>query len=229
MRVLREHHLPVTRTARFYTLGDPDAIARDVWFVCHGYGQLAPRFLRRFESLRAAHRLIVAPEALSRFYVEQPGRSHAQSPVGASWMTREDRLSEIDDYIRFLDAVYAQVFEWAPRAGAVVSVLGFSQGAAAAARWVARGAARADRLILWGGLLPHDLDLARDGARLREVELVTVSGNADAFLSGEAIAAQRERLAAYGILPRDVSYEGGHGLDDGVLAHLGAGGEECST
>jgi len=98
----REHHLPVSRTARYFTIGEPDASLTELWFVCHGYGQLAGRFVRHFESIDAPHRMIVAPEALSRFYVEVAGKTHADTHVGASWMTREDRLSDIEDYVEYL-------------------------------------------------------------------------------------------------------------------------------
>src|SRR5206468_3354730 len=74
---------------------------------------------------------------------------------GASWMTREDRLHEIDDYVRYLDAVHAQVASGKAR----VTALGFSQGTATACRWAAFGSARIDRLIVWGGEVPPDLDL----------------------------------------------------------------------
>ena len=50
-----EHHLSVARTARYYTLGEPGAT--EVWFVCHGYGQLAGRFLRRFEPIADGFRV----------------------------------------------------------------------------------------------------------------------------------------------------------------------------
>jgi hypothetical protein len=105
----REHHLPVSRTARYFTIGEPHASLRELWFVCHGYGQLAGRFVRHFESIDAPHRMIVAPEALSRFYVEVPGKTHADTHVGASWMTREDRLSDIEDYVEYLDALHAHI------------------------------------------------------------------------------------------------------------------------
>src|SRR6266550_3439645 len=128
-----EHHLSVARTARYYTLGEPGAT--EVWFVCHGYGQLAGRFLRRFEPIADGSRLVVAPEGLNRFYVGSG--EHRDQPVGATWMTREDRLNEIADYVKYLDAVYADVFGGKPTA-ARVRALGFSQGAATASRWVAR-------------------------------------------------------------------------------------------
>jgi predicted esterase len=219
--MMREHHFPVARTARYVTLGEPRQGLRELWFVCHGYGQLAARFLRRFASLDDGHRLIVAPEALSRFYVEPAtGGSHAHAMVGASWMTREDRLSEIDDYIRYLDALYAQVMQEVGGAELAITVLGFSQGVATACRWIAHGVSRADRLILWGGLLPPDLDLATASPVLRSIEVIVVVGESDDSLSSTALAEQRERLTEIGVEHRSVSYAGGHRIDDEVLARL---------
>src|SRR4051794_20826418 len=111
-----EHTFSTPRTARYFTLGTL-ATAGDVWFVCHGYGQLASRFLERFRPLEAGDRCVIAPEGLSRFYLtESPGERR----VGVSWMTREDRLHEIDDYVRYLDAVHARI---APSRQARVTVL----------------------------------------------------------------------------------------------------------
>jgi len=213
----REHHLTVERTARYYTLGDPRGDPRELWIACHGYAQLAVRFLRALEPLDDGTRLIVAPEALSRFYIETPGMTHAQAPVGASWMTREDRLSEIDDYFVYLDALVAQV---RPEIGAgpVRTVaLGFSQGAATVSRWAAHGTSRVDRLILWGSVLPHDLDVAAHAEVLRAMDLVIVAGDADPHLPPAALAEQRDRLAAHGITMRTLSYAGGHRIEPEAL------------
>ena len=45
------HHLRVQRTARYYTLGGGSGAPRTVWFVLHGYGQLAGEFIRYFSDL----------------------------------------------------------------------------------------------------------------------------------------------------------------------------------
>src|SRR5690606_29110285 len=113
---MREQHTTVPRTARYYTLGRAGPELGQVWFVCHGYGQLAARFIRRFRGLDNGRRLIVAPEALSRFYVGDHGGPHGpESRVGATWMTREDRLREIDDYVRYLDLLHDHVMAGADR------------------------------------------------------------------------------------------------------------------
>lgn len=145
----REHHLPVSRTARYFTTGDPHAGVRELWFVCHGYGQLAGRFIRHFESIATPERLIVAPEALSRFYVEVSGKTHADTHVGASWMTREDRLSDIEDYVEYLDALYAHMLASLDGASPTFTALGFSQGVATVARWLERTSVHVDRALLW--------------------------------------------------------------------------------
>ena len=94
---MEEHHLAATRTARYFTLGGGAGV-HHVWFVLHGYGQLASALLRNFEGLANPSRLIVAPEGLSRFYVDPIASGPAaRRRVGASWMTREDRLIEIED------------------------------------------------------------------------------------------------------------------------------------
>src|SRR5881628_787775 len=103
---MHEHHLSVSRTARYFTLGERSAAVAEVWFACHGYGQLAARFLEKLRVLDDGTRYLVAPEGLSRFYLSE---SPTERRVGASWMTREDRLVEIADYVQYLDAVHDEV------------------------------------------------------------------------------------------------------------------------
>src|SRR2546426_10548332 len=150
---MQEHHIGVSRTARYFTLGNSSSGVGEVWFACHGYGQLAARFLEKLRVLDDGTRYLVAPEGLSRFYLSE---SAAERRVGASWMTREDRLAGIEDYVRYLDAVYADVFGVLDRAQVTVHALGFSQGASTVSRWAAFGKARIDRLVLWSGELPPD-------------------------------------------------------------------------
>jgi predicted esterase len=205
-----EHRLAVTRSARYYTLGRPGPALRDVWFVCHGYGQLAERFLRHFEAVADDTRLLVAPEGLSRFYLGSG--THRDAKVGASWMTREDRLTEIADYLRYLDALYAEVFRQVERSAVRVTAFGFSQGAATASRWAALGHSRVDHIVLWGGELPPDLDLAAVRDRLAAMTVAIVYGERDEFLTTKLAAAIATRLAAHGIPHRVQSFAGGHEL-----------------
>ncbi len=220
MKNVSERHIDVARTARYYMLGDPERAPRELWYVIHGYAQLAARFLRRFAALDDGTRLVVAPEALSRFYIERPGRAHADAPVGASWMTREDRLPEIDDYVRYLDALDARLRHTYGGGRVGITVLGFSQGAATASRWLERGSVNASRLVLWGGLLPPDLDLGARAEAFRSLELVIAAGDSDPHVPPAALAEQRERLARHGLRARELAYAGGHEIAAEALAAL---------
>ncbi len=205
---MQEHQFSTSRSARYFTLGSPQHAA-DVWLVCHGYGQLASRFLERFRPIEAERRYIVAPEGLSRFYLtEHP----TERRVGASWMTREDRLHEIEDYVRYLDAVYSEIAPGKAR----VTALGFSQGTATVCRWAGMGSSRIDRLIVWGGEVPPDLDLKR----LRVSSLTLVYGTRDEFFTPKIIAATEERLRANQIGYELMPFEGGHEIDEATLRRL---------
>jgi predicted esterase len=219
----REHHLPVSRTARYFTIGEPHAGVRELWFVCHGYGQLAGRFIRHFESIGSRDRLIVAPEALSRFYVEVAGKSHADTHVGASWMTREDRLSDIEDNVEYLDALHAHITAQLEGAFPTFTVLGFSQGVATVARWLERTKVRVDHALLWGSTIPADVDLAAAPA-LRAARLTAIAGTADEHATPEMLVAQDARLTSNGIAYEHVTFNGSHRIDREILARLAAKG-----
>src|SRR5690242_4086162 len=136
-----QHHLSTPRTARYFTLGNLQD-AKEIWFVLHGYGYLAEDFIKNFQALSYNNTLIIAPEALSRFYLRGFGGN-----IGASWMTREDRLSEIDDYILYLDNLYSEIIE--NTSVNKITAVGFSQGGPAVLRWLANGKSKVDNVVLW--------------------------------------------------------------------------------
>ena len=203
---MQEHHVGVQRTARYYTL-DPAEKPQEVWFVLHGYGQLVQYFIRHFEAIQNGRRLVVAPEALSRYYLAGHTR------VGASWMTREDRLTDIDDYLAYLDALHDQIFERVDRGSVAVHVLGFSQGGATATRWATLGQVDADRLILWASDVPPDLDLTTHAEALRRCKLTFVVGTDDEFLTPARLAEQEALLTGHSIPYRVRMFMGPHRMD----------------
>lgn len=203
-------------------MGSLDASLTEVWIVCHGHGQLASRFLTRFIPIEREDRLFVAPEALSRYYLTPPqGGPHApNTPVGASWMTSEDREREIEDYVGYLDLLYDEIFSVVARKGVRLWVLGFSQGTATVARWVARGKADPDRVVLWAGLLPPELTAQDAAALARRAALTVVLGRQDNFANPDLIAAQESRLKELDV-PHDViRFDGGHEIVADTLRSL---------
>jgi len=206
----------VPRSARYWSLGDFDGSFSEVWFLCHGYGQLATEILDSARVLAGPRRLLVAPEALSRFYHDDHRR------VGASWMTREDREREIEDYVRYWDLLHDRVFEIIERASVRLVLLGFSQGAATAARWAARGRGAVDHLVLWGAAAPPELDSATSLEPLTRMQLSLVAGTRDKLFSDGAREEQKQRLDRHGVSFSELGFDGGHRLDDDTLATLAA-------
>lgn len=192
-----------------------------MWFVLHGYGQLAGQFVRFFGDLASPTRLVVAPEAMNRFYLVGVENTPAsERPVGATWMTREDRASEIADYVEYLDSLYDEVTSAAGAARPTVVALGFSQGAATATRWITHGRARVDRLILWGGVIPPDMDLSKGHAALRHVPITLVAGERDHYVTNSVLADEAARLDAAKIPFELLKFDGGHVISRGIFPRL---------
>ena len=219
--MLHEHHLTVERTARYYTIEPAEAGALEVWFVLHGYGQLAERFLHPFEALADGTRMFVAPEALARFYLHPDPPPTGVGHVGASWMTREDRLSEIGDNVAYLDALARHIFRRVERERVLLRVVGFSQGAFAAARWAAQGTTSVDQLVLWGGSLPPELDVG-EAPNLSRLPLLVVWGEGDQYYDATKVAHDEKRLTDAGVACRIITFAGGHQLSRGLLQRIAA-------
>jgi predicted esterase len=216
-----ERHLTVARTARYQQLGEISATTRQLWLVAHGYGQLAEFFIRHFAHMHAADpagTVIVAPEGLSRFYL-----MGTSGRVGASWMTRADRLAEIDDQNNYFSQLLALLLAQCP-SSVRVTVLGFSQGTATVSRWLARHAPtwQPHQLILWAGDFPADIDHTAAKHLLAQLPVALVSGNQDEYVPVAKLLEQADVLRQQGAHVTTLHFEGGHTLNREVLQQLHA-------
>ena len=220
--------ISAVKTARYVVLGPEDGPADEVWVACHGYGQLATYFGRHFRAVERPGRLVVVPEALSRFYVG--ALSGRDRQVGASWMTREAREDDIADVVRYLDDVFVAACARADADPEIVPLVGFgfSQGAATVSRWLAlspllaRRAERARRLILWGGTLAHDVEWARE-RWLANAGVTLVAGNRDGYATPGRVRQQEADLRALGIPVEAIEFAGEHRLHAPTLRQLAGG------
>ena len=166
-------------------------------------------------------RIIVAPEALNRFYLDRPLKKHGpDSPVGASWMTREDREREIADYVEYLDVVTDTVRRELEPGTVRVVAFGFSQGVATACRWAAFGQTKIDALIMWGGSLPNDLPSDSGAQLFKGARLVMVAGRLDPFVTEKVMERDQRALRERGLSAEVVLFDGGHTLNSDTLRGL---------
>lgn len=218
----RVRHIEIARSARYLLAGGEGPVL-EIWVVLHGYSMLASEMLRWFAPAATPARLLVVPEALNRYYT-----NHKTRKVGATWMTSEDREAEIRDYVRYLDAVLATVRD-ATGGSPRVEIHGFSQGATTAARWVGLGEARPARLVLWGGGLPHDMDLAAAATRLNAADLTLVIGDRDQYVDEARIDDESARMHGAGIRFTLRRFRGGHVVPWPELAALAGAAPDATS
>lgn len=192
------------KTGHYYTHGTLGASTRFAWVVLHGYGQQAAQFIRKFDGLDPARHFVVAPEGLNRFYFEGLN----ERPV-STWMTRQDRLDEIADYVLFLEQVRAKV-GWEKQAGIQVILLGFSQGVSTLVRWMHNARPRVDHLVLWAGGWPEDMDIASSRAYFNDIPCTYFLGRQDQYISIEKVRARLESQWPMDRKPELLLFEGDH-------------------
>lgn len=207
------HHFNIGKQARITSLGDDNHDVQRIWIVLHGYGQLATYFIKKFEPINDGQTLVVAPEGLHRFYLKGfYGR------VGASWMTKEDRLSDIADNHGYLDQVFEHYRQIHPNAR--IGILGFSQGAATAVRWFCQAHDLPDRLVIWSGAFPEDLNWFEDIPVLNQRPVTFVLGDNDEFYDEKRIAEQSAWLNSKNLKFNTIRFKGGHDIDSETLLSI---------
>ncbi|MCE2899713.1 MAG: alpha/beta hydrolase [Gemmatimonas sp.] len=233
------HRVTVSRTARYATTGAAAAHTNSLWVAFHGYGQRAADFIAPFADAAPPGVRIIAPEGLSRFYLElpRPDGGHL-TRTGATWLTRDDREDELRDALAMLHAVVGREI------GAVTAacgteptlhLLGFSQGVAMSMRYVVERtavvapASPVTTHVLWAGGLAHDV--ADEALRLawRQTAVHLVRGERDRFADDATRAATQARFVDLGQAVSTHTFAGGHRLDTpllrALLAHTAGAGD----
>lgn len=194
--------------ANYYQIGNSKNPER-IWLVCHGYGQLASRFIKKFNPLDQNKNLIIAPEGLSHFYLD--GLS---GNVGASWMTKHNRELEIENQFSFLETLMISKIK-ASKAKRI-SLLGFSQGGATICRWIAKSEIIFDDLYLWATIFPPDMSTDFLDKTLLGKNVGIFYGDKDPFLKNEHVAKTKQLLDRVPQL-KIVKFEGDHRVMPEVL------------
>jgi len=192
--------------AVYYQSSQITSKTEEIWFVLHGYGQLPEYFIRKFIPIANDKRVIVAPGGLSRFYLEGfSGR------VGSTWMTKEERLLDIENYISYLNEVANTVLKEASE-DVKVTLLGFSQGSATVCRWAEQLGFQFDRLILHSGAFPADVDFSGLRNKLSSKEVFMLRGTEDEFVNDERKQEQRKLIQKLEVSVNEIEFKGKHDI-----------------
>lgn len=206
--MITEKYIKTKKTGRYYSLISNKNKVETLWFVFHGYGQLAKDFILELESIADEKTAIVAPEALNKFYF----RGFA-GKIAASWMTSEDRENEIEDYVAFIDQIFQEVTTGLHNQNIKINVLGFSQGTHTAVRWICRNKPKVFSLLLWGGSFPRDCNYEVNIDYWNSIKSKIILGTKDKLINAEQISDEQKFLNNQNIDVELIKFNGGHEIN----------------
>ena len=205
------HWIPVAQEQRVDSLGTLSDATKHVWVGLHGYGQLVQFFARHFRSLATEERAFVFPQGPHKFYL-----NGVHGRVGASWMTKDERLVDIANQRLYLGFVFQRIKEQAPKA--TIHCVAFSQGVATIMRCIGHPDVQPSSILAWAGSWPPDLD-ETNRAALEELRFKACFGTRDEYITTEKQQEMRGYyLEKYNFEPSVSVYEGGHSFDVEKLA-----------
>ena len=199
------------KTAHYFTHGALTEKTKFVWVCLHGYGSLAKYFIQKFEFLNPEQHFVVVPEGLNRFYFEGVN----ERPV-ASWMTKEDRLDEIADYVEMLERLRKNL-NWDRNPDVQVIYLGFSQGVSTLIRWMTNIRPRCNHLMLWAGSIPEDILLEPHQSYFGSFSSHYFIGKSDPYYKVERSNEIEQLLQQAGMKTQLQWFDGEHKIVDTVL------------
>lgn len=201
--------IQISRTAHYY-LSKPTTKPSSILIALHGYAQLASEFILPFKELNKEGTLVVAPEALSKFYNKE------RRPV-ANWMTSQHREDEIADYIGFLNTLITHITADYPELP--ISVVAFSQGVSTAMRWITNCSIRIDELHLCSGSIPPELSAATIQYNMA-VKTYYYLGSNDRLLKPDKAEEQVILLQKLGFPTQKIKFDGRHEISKECIDRL---------
>jgi len=212
---MQSKHINVTKRARYYQIGEANSSIKKVWMVFHGYAMLSEFFIKKFDVLNDSETLIIAPEALNRFYITENF-----SRVGASWMTKEDRENDIVENNRYIESLYQNIITQIGHSNFELNVLGFSQGSPTGCRWVFSSNVKVDHLIVWAGDIPKDTLVAENKSKWDSIKTFLVMGKKDSLITRELSLQFQKVISDYKLNFKLIEYNGDHRIFPKVLKEI---------
>lgn len=195
----------------YETLNKLGPQTKNVWLVFHGIGFLSKYFLRYFDELDSKENYIIAPQAPSKYYLNNQYRH-----VGASWLTRVDTLQETENVLNYINKVLES--ENIPEACNLI-IFGFSQGVSIATRLIAKTDLKCKKLILYAGGLPNELT-AKDFESLiaNGTEISMILGTKDEYLNKNRLEEESNKLdVLFKGQAKRITFDGGHEIKKEII------------
>ncbi|NJB69643.1 putative esterase [Saonia flava] len=208
-----EKQITYTSTNSYSYLNGLSEKTKNVWLVFHGIGYLSRYFLKYFNELPSEENYIIAPQAPSKYYL-----NNQYKHVGASWLTKESTVQEMENLHGYINAVF-KAEKIPPHCNLIV--FGFSQGVSIASRWVAKNKIECNQLILYAGGIPNELT-SSDFDFLEEKTSVTViMGDKDEYLTEERLRTEKQKIEIlFKGKAKQITFDGGHEVKKEIVNSL---------
>ena len=210
----QEKQVTYQTTNSYTTLNTLTDKTKNVWIIFHGIGYLSKYFLKYFDELPQEENYIIAPQAPSKYYL-----NNQYHHVGASWLTKENTVNETQNVLNYLDAVFSS--QVIPENCDLI-VFGYSQGVSIATRWVAKKQLQCQQLVLYAGGIPHELS-PKDFNFLitKNTKITTLVGDKDEYINDDILQTESKRIASlFSGKAKQIIFEGKHEIKKEIINTL---------
>ena len=206
-----EKEIVYTISNSYTTLNSLTSKTKNVIFACHGMGYLSRYFLKYFKGLNSDDNYIIIPQAQSKYYIA-PKMKH----VGASWLTKENTLKEMENIISYFDSVLSN--EKIENLNFIF--LGYSQGVSVAMRYLAKRKIIVSKLILMSGGIPKELT-PKDFKYLKNKAVIYfVYGDKDEYISEDFLNSEKKRFEDLFSNINYIEFDGNHEIKTEIIESI---------
>jgi predicted esterase len=171
----QEKKVSYTSSNTYTSLNSLTDKTKNFWLVFHGMGYLSRYFTKYFKHLNSEENYIVAPQAPSKYYFGEDFKH-----IGASWLTRENTLDEVENVLNYIDALF-EIEKPLPHHK--FFILGYSQGVSIATRWMVKNKVLCDHLVMHSGGIPNELKPEDFSYLDKKTRISYLYGNQDQYIN----------------------------------------------
>ena len=210
----KEKNVSYTSTNSYSTLNELGENTKNIWIVFHGIGYLSRYFIKYFNELPAEENYIIAPQAPSKYYLNNQYRH-----VGASWLTKEETARETENVLAYIESIMD--YEKLPEDRNLI-VFGFSQGVSIAARWAAQKKIKCQQLVLYAGGIPNELRPSDfEFLEKQRTKVTLLVGNQDEYIDANRLKSEQLKAKElFGDSFEQIIFAGKHELKKELINNL---------
>ena len=181
---------------------------QNIWFACHGIGQLSHYFL----NIPKEKNYIIAPQAPSKYY-----HSTQTKRVGACWLTKENTQLEQRNIFRYFDEILNQEKPVIPNI-----FMGFSQGVSVMLRYLVYKKLNVNDIVIMSGKIPEELKESDFNFLSKKTKVWLSYGLSDPLLNNKLLDVEiNKSRQLFGKRLNIIAFDGKHEIDQELILNLG--------